>query len=183
MHCTQYFYYTNISFSAILKLQQVTMDRVNKVAIIKQKHFLDKIASTFNISKKAVTSAYGDLMKEENNGELLKDQRHFMSLNATLMYAAKRTYPEISFPVVYLASRYNKATEGDLKKAMRVAEYIVTCGESHCLRLAPKSLQIIARSDASYAEHADGRSHTGGCIGFESDLPVGSCGSRPNNLS
>ena len=108
-------------------------------------------------------------MKEENNGELLKDQKHFMSLNATLMYAAKRTYPEISFPVVYLASRYNKATEGDLKKAMRVAEYIVTCGESHCLRLAPKSLQIIARSDASYAEHVDGRSHTGGCIGFESD--------------
>jgi hypothetical protein len=147
----------------------VTMDRVNKAAIIKQKHFLDKVASTFNITKKAVTPAYGDLLKEEGNGELLKDQKHFMSLNATLMYAAKRTYPEISFPVVYLSSRYNKATEGDLKKAMRVAEYIVTCGESHCLKLAPKSLQIIARSDASYAEHADGRSHTGGCIGFESD--------------
>ena len=71
--------------------------------------------------------------------------------------------------MVYLSSRYNKATEGDYKKAMRVAEYIVTCGDSHCLRLAPKSLQIIARSDASYAEHSDGRSHTGGCIGFESD--------------
>ena len=71
------------------------------------------------------------------------------------MYAAKRTYPEISYPVVYLSSRYNKATEGDYKKAMRVAEYIVTCGDSHCLRLAPKSLQIIARSDASYAEHSD----------------------------
>ena len=32
--------------------------------------------------------------------------KHFMSLNATLMYAAKRTYPEISFPVVYLAWRH-----------------------------------------------------------------------------
>ena len=53
----------------------VTMDRVNKVAIIKQKHFMDKVASTFSISKKAVTPAYGDLMKEENNGELLKDQK------------------------------------------------------------------------------------------------------------
>ena len=31
----------------------VTMDRVNKVAIIKQKHFMDKVASSFNISKKA----------------------------------------------------------------------------------------------------------------------------------
>ena len=52
---------------------------------------------------------------------------------------------------------------------MRIAEYIVGCGDEHSLILAPKSLQLIARSDASYAEHKDGRSHTGGCIGFESD--------------
>ena len=35
--------------------------------------------------------------------------------------------------------------------------------------LSPKSLQLTARSDASYAEHKDGKSRTGGCIGFESD--------------
>ena len=85
------------------------------------------------------------------------------------MYASKRTYPEISFPVVYLASKYNKATEGDYGKAMRVAEYSVGCGQNHALTLSPKSLQLTARSDASYAEHKDGKSHTGGCIGFESD--------------
>ena len=43
-----------------------------------------------------------------------------MSLNATLMCASKRTYPEISFPVVYLASKSNKATEDDYGKAMSV---------------------------------------------------------------
>ena len=47
------------------------------------------------------------------NSKLLEDQRKFMSLNATIMYASKRTYPEISFAVVYLSSRYNKATEDD----------------------------------------------------------------------
>ena len=103
------------------------------------------------------------------DSKLLKDQRKFMSLNATLMYASKRTYPEISFPVVYLSSRYNKATEDDYAKAMRVAEYIAGCGDKHGLVLSPKSLQIIAKSDASYAEHVDGKSHTGGCVGFESD--------------
>ena len=72
--------------------------------------------------------------------------------------------------MVYLASKYNKATEDDYGKAMRIAEYIVGCGDEHNnLMLAPKSLQLIARSDASYAEHKDGRSHTGGCNGFESD--------------
>ena len=33
----------------------VTMDRANRTAIIKQKHFLDKVTSTFNATKKAVT--------------------------------------------------------------------------------------------------------------------------------
>ena len=99
----------------------------------------------------------------------MNDQKKFMSLNATLMFASKRTYPEISFPVVYLAAKYNKATEDDYGKVMRIAEYIVGCGDEHSLILAPKSLQLNARSDASYAERKDGRSHTGGCIGFESD--------------
>ena len=43
------------------------------------------------------------------------------------------------------------------------------CGDKHGLILSPKSLQLVAKSNASYAEHADGKSHTGGCVGFESD--------------
>ena len=52
---------------------------------------------------------------------------------------------------------------------MRVAEHIAGCGEKHGLILSPKSLQLVAKSNASHAEHADDRSHTGGCVGFESD--------------
>ena len=147
----------------------VTMDRAMGKAVINQKRFLDKLTSTFGLSKSAVTPATGDIMYERPDAKLLEDQRKFMSLNATLMYASKRTYPEISFPVTYLSSRYNKATEDDYSKALRVAEYIYGCGEEHALILSPKSLQVIAKSDASYAEHVDGKSHTGGCIGFESD--------------
>ena len=35
----------------------------------------------------------------------MRDQKKIMPFNATLMYASKRTYPEIAFPVVYLASK------------------------------------------------------------------------------
>ena len=68
-----------------------------------------------------------------------------MSINATLMYASKRTYPEISFPVVCLSSRYNRATEDDYAKALRVAEYTMGCGDKHGLILSPKSLQLVAK--------------------------------------
>ena len=147
----------------------VHMERDKGRALINQKRFLDKLIDTYGITKTAITPATGDLMYVPEDSKLLEDQRKFMSLNATLMYASKRTYPEISYPVVYLSSRYNKATEDDYAKAMRVAEYIAGCGEKHGLVLSPKSLQIVAKSDASYAEHVDGKSHTGGCVGFESD--------------
>ena len=78
------------------------------------------------------------------------------------MYASKMTYPEIFFPVVYLTSMYSKSTGYNCGEVMRIAEYIVGCGDEHCLVLAPESLQLIA-------EHKDSRSRTGGCIGFESD--------------
>ena len=143
----------------------VTMDRVRKRAIITRKNFV----KTYGVKKSAVTPATGDLLYERPVSKLLENQRSFMSLNASLVYASKRTYPEISFPVMYLSSRYNNATEDDCAKAMRMAEYIVGCDDKHHLVLFPKSLQIVARLDASYAEHADCKSHTGRAIGFESD--------------
>jgi hypothetical protein len=39
----------------------------------------------------------------------------------------------------------------------------------HVMILAPKSLQLVAMSDASYAENSDGTSNNGGVVGFESD--------------
>ena len=79
------------------------------------------------------------------------------------MYASKRTYLEISLAVVYLSSRYNKTTKDDY------AWYSVGSGENHGLIRSPKSLQLVAKLDATYAEHADGKSYTGGAVGFESD--------------
>jgi hypothetical protein len=37
------------------------------------------------------------------------------------------------------------------------------------LILKPKSMNLISAADASYAEHQDGKSHSGGLVGFESN--------------
>ena len=57
--------------------------------------------------------------------------------------------------MVYLPSLYNKTSEDDYDKAVRVAEYIVRCGEKHGLILSPKSMKLVVKSAASYAEHVD----------------------------
>ena len=147
----------------------VHMDRERKRTVINQKHILDNLFSTYGITKTAITPATGDLMYVQENINLLDDQRKFMSLNATLMYESKRTYPEISFAVVSHRAAIRLRRTTIYSKAMRVAEYVAGCGDKHGLILSLKSLQIVAKSDASQAEHVDGKSHTGGCVGFESD--------------
>ena len=118
------------------------MERDKGRAVVKQKRFVDKLTEEFKVAKSAITPATAELLYEREDSELMRDQRKFMRINATLMYASKRTYPEISFPVVYLASKYNKATEDDYGKAMRIAEYIVGCGDNHSLILARKYLNL-----------------------------------------
>ena len=75
----------------IIKILGMTvhMDRERKRAVINQKHFLDNLISTYGVTKSAITPATGDLMYVPENSKLLDDQRKFMSLNATLMYASK----------------------------------------------------------------------------------------------
>jgi len=144
-------------------------NREAKSVSISQKKYAESVKRAFGVTRGAPTPALGDVFGEATNQALLSDQRDFMSKNALLMFGSTRSYPETKPTVTRLSSEYNKATEGDMAKARRVAEYIVGSIESHCLTLSPKSLQLIASSDASYAEHVDGKSHTGGCVGFESD--------------
>ena len=78
----------------------VYMERDKGRAVVKQKRFVDKLTEEFG-----VTPATAELLYEREDSKLMMDQRKLMTLNATLMYASKRTYPEISFSVVYLASK------------------------------------------------------------------------------
>jgi diphthamide synthase (EF-2-diphthine--ammonia ligase) len=147
----------------------VDFNRKDKSVSVSQRKYVDTVVERFDIKKSATTPATGNLFGDDETSPLLKDQRAYMSLVSSLMYGVKRTYPECLVSVVKLSTKYNHATESDWSKAIRVGEYMYGTREEHKMVLNPKSLQLIASSDASYAEHADGRSHTGGCVGFESD--------------
>jgi hypothetical protein len=107
------------------------------------------------------------MMGNDDTLALLDNHKEFMSLNLLSMYGAMRTYSEIRPVVIRLPTKYNKANELYLHKARHVAEYIYECKEDHKLILAPKSMKLVSAADASYAKHADGKSHTSGVVGFE----------------
>jgi len=148
---------------------QIRMDREQKQVVITQPKHVKKIIEKFEVTKGAPTPALAKLMIDDINSPLLEDQADYMSKCAMLMYVSQRTYPEIRPAVIKLSTKYNKATVEDMQKATRVAEYIYGCKDTHKLVLQPKSLKLISVADASYAEHTDGKSHSGGVVGFESD--------------
>jgi hypothetical protein len=141
----------------------IRMDRERKQVVIMQPKHVERIIEKFDVST-------GALMGDEINSPLLTDQSDYiMSKCAMLIFVSQRAYPEIRPAVIKLSTKYNKATEEDMKKAIRVAEYIYGCKNIHRLVLKPKSMKMVSAADASYAEHPDGKSHSGGVVGFESD--------------
>ena len=144
----------------------VSIDRKAKAASISQKNYALKFIETWGVNKKAVTPMLGELYSVDDSLPILKNQNEYMSLVATELFGATRTYPDLKPYVTQLSTRYNKANQVDFDKAMRLAEYIVTTADIHKVVLAPKSLQLVACSDANYAECEDGKSVSGGCVGF-----------------
>ena len=63
----------------------VHMERDKGRAVIKQKRFVDKLTEEFKVAKSAITPATADLLYEREDSQLMRDQKKFMSLNATLM--------------------------------------------------------------------------------------------------
>jgi hypothetical protein len=56
-----------------------------------------------------------------------------------------------------------------MEKAVCVAEYVYGYRDTHKMVLSPKALTLVSTADASYAKHPDGKSHSGGTVGFSSD--------------
>jgi len=148
---------------------QISMNRVKKQVVLTPPKHVKCIIETFQVTKGAPMPALEKLMEDELDSPLSENQSDYMSKCAMLMFISQRTYPEICPAVIKLSTKYNKATMEDMKKAIQVAEYIYGCKDTHKLILKPKSLNLVSAADASYAEHPDGKSHSGGAVGFESD--------------
>ena len=101
---------------------QVKMDCKNKAAILTQPKWEQTVNKQFMVTRKAPITALADRMAEDEELPFLpsQDQKKYMSLNSLMMYGATRTYPESLSATIKLASKYNKATEADMKKLTRV---------------------------------------------------------------
>ena len=124
---------------------------------------------TYNVTKSAGSPGGADLFDIDVNSPKLSkaDTEIFHSRVAKLLYLAKRTRPDLLLAIAFLTTRVQCSTLSDMKKLDRVLAYLNATPEQMLTLGAGKGpLCLHAFIDASYAPHADAKSHSGANMGF-----------------
>ena len=137
-----------------------------KVRVSMNKYIDELLEEYKDVTGTAKTPAGEDLFTIDESATLLgdKDKEYFHSLVAKLLYASKRTRPDILTPVSFLCTRVKSPTTQDILKVHRVIKYLRYTRLLVLTLDLRKSMDIMAFIDASFGVHRDMKSHTGVCI-------------------
>lgn len=121
-----------------------------------------------DIVKSSVTPAAKNLFDVNDDDERLSTKRsdNFHSITCKLLYVAHRGRPDILLPITFLCTRVSKSNVKDWEKLKRVLQYLRGTLDLVLTLGADDITKMKTWVDASYAVHADMKSHTGGCISF-----------------
>jgi histone deacetylase 1/2 len=136
---------------------------------ISMPHFISETIAKAKVEGVAATPATEQLFQVRENAPKLEDgqKEELHSLVMSLQYLAKRVRPDILCPVVFLSTRVQCADQDDWSKLIRIMKYLNGSKELGIV-LEPDEglLSVHSYVDASFAVHADFKSHTGIVITF-----------------
>jgi hypothetical protein len=148
----------------------IDYDREKGIILISQQKYLEEILSRHSITSGVANPTNGEFMKRSKNSELI-NVRDFKSKVMQVAYLVT-TRPDIAFPVNYLIMHSHEPTVEDDQKLNRLMQFLYHT-RHFVMTIAPKSLQLVASADASYAIHDNGRSHYGNIISLgENNSPI-----------
>jgi hypothetical protein len=130
------------------------------------RELLDEVSDIRGTSGTPATATLFEVSGSADHGVMLPEERRkrFHSLVAKLLYLAKRCRPDLLTSVAFLTTRVLAATAADWDKLTRVVRYIRGTASMGIVLRADLPIRVHAYVDASYAVHADMRSHTGALI-------------------
>jgi hypothetical protein len=140
-------------------------EQLGRVVISMEGFIKDLLDDCIEIVGVSRTPADDNLFKIDLNSPLLKDKERerFHSLTAKLLYLSKRTRPDILTCIAYLTKRVLEPRTDDWNKLAHTIRYIREARATPLTLEVDIPVKVIAYIDASYAVHADKKSHTG-CI-------------------
>ena len=140
----------------------------DKTVTIDMVQYLKETLSDFpeDIVKNSLTPAATHLFEVDDESEKLNPEKaaSFHKTVAKLIFLSKRGCPDTQLTISFLCTRTTKSDEDDWKKLKRLLQYLLGTVDL-TLTLSAKKLHIIKWwVDASYAVHANMRSHTGAAM-------------------
>jgi hypothetical protein len=126
--------------------------------------FMQDVLREYEVSGNAKTPATDMLFNIQVGDKTIlnvADTEKFHSRVAKLLYLAKRIRPDIMTAVAFLTTRVRNPDQSDLSKLDRVLRYLNTTKNKTMKLKIGNNLSIYAYVDASFAVHADMKSHTG----------------------
>ena len=142
---------------------ELIIDRKKRTIGVKQTGYIKEILGLYRVKPEhvAATPSTLDLLDEVESDAV--DELDYLSKVMKLMFLAKRSRPEILFPVSYLATKCKCPTVDLMKKLDRVIRYL-NGTQDIFLTLRADNLRLQVYCDASYATHSDAKSHSGSVI-------------------
>ena len=132
---------------------------------IKMDKYVDDLLRTTGTTGKADTPAADTLFQVRAAEKLSSNAKNdFHSTVASILYMAKRARPDLLTAISFLTRRVTEPDVDDNKKLQRVLKYINALKDYALLIRPSDGIQVHAWVDASYAVHADYKSHTGMAI-------------------
>ena len=116
--------------------------------------------------KKAVTPASDHLFMISTNSKKLEQLKAevFHTFVAKALFVGKRARPDILTAIAFLCTRVKEPQEDDWNKLCRMMAYLKGTPDESLILRADDTNKICWYVDASFAVHADMRSHTGACM-------------------
>ena len=133
------------------------------VAMVSMDQYVSDFLKEYEVSGTASSPATDRLFSIDTDSPLLdmtrKDQ--LRSRVAKVLFSAKRVRPDLLPVVGWLATRVTAPTEQDWDKLWRMLQYVNGTKEFKLRLQVNEELKVILFADASFAVHADGKSHSG----------------------
>ena len=116
----------------------------------------------------------GNLFKVKENSPLLDPKKAdlFHRLVMRLLFASKRARPDIQVTVAFLCTGVKAPTEEDYRKLGRLIRYVKETINLPLILGSDRSETLIWNMDASFATHADAKSHTGASLILEQESVI-----------
>ena len=124
--------------------------------------YTNEILQLYSVTSTATSPATPKLFVIDTDSPCLPEPKRqlFHSAVAKLLYLAKRTRPELLPLISFLASRVTAATEDDMSKLRHGLSYLKASPDRGIVLKTTDPRQVLAYIDASFAVHADMKSHT-----------------------